>query len=299
MTTHREPTPPNPDPGAVYHLAAGDYTAEVGSRGAALRSLRWRGRDLVVPQTPELSLLAYSGRVLAPWPNRLRDGTYTWAREHYHVPINELATRTALHGLVCWTDFPTAQQPSPHELNLRTTIHDPGYPTDLELRVSYQLRPEGLTVSITATNAGTQSAPYGVSIHPYLTCDGLPADECTLTLPADRVLTVDDRLLPVRIGAVSGELDLRTPAELGSRQLDHAFTTLPERWHARLAGGGLAVVLESDARWAQVYSGEEIGRVGVAVEPMTCPPDAFNTGVDLIELEPGEQHLFTFTIHGE
>jgi aldose 1-epimerase len=28
-------------------------------------------------------------------------------------------------------------------------------------------------------------------------------------------------------------------------------------------------------------------RKAVAVEPMTCPPDAFRTGVALIELDPG------------
>jgi len=57
--------------------------------------------------------------------------------------------------------------------------------------------------------------------------------------------------------------------------------------------------MEAEDPWCQVYSGEEIGRAGVAVEPMTCPPDAFNSGEDVIVLEPGDSHVFEFRIRGE
>ncbi len=292
------PTAPTADPGTVLTIDSGPYSAQIGTRGAALRALTHNGRDLVVPQTEDLSLLAYSGRILAPWPNRLAGGTYTWEGQAYRVPVNERATDTALHGLLAWTDF-TPDQPDAATVALLAVVEHEGYPTTLEVRVTYHLGDDGLTTRVTATNTGARSAPYGVSHHPYLTI-GAPVDRAVLTLPATRVLRTTERLLPAGLDDVSGTLDLRAPVPFGSRSVDHAFTGLPERWEARLADEeGFAVVVGSDAPWCQVYSGEEIGRRGAAVEPMTCPPDAFNTGDGLVELAPGESHEFAFTIRAE
>jgi aldose 1-epimerase len=43
----------------------------------------------------------------------------------------------------------------------------------------------------------------------------------------------------------------------------------------------------------QVHTGDlpeapAAGRIGLAVEPMTCPPGAFNSGTDVITLGAGE-----------
>ena len=47
------------------------------------------------------------------------------------------------------------------------------------------------------------------------------------------------------------------------------------------------------SRCLMVYTADQVGdhqrrRRAVAIEPMTCPPDAFRTGTDLVELDPGE-----------
>lgn len=297
----RHPAAPEADPGRIVGIATQDYAAEIGTRGAALRSLRFRSRHLVVPTTPDLSVLTYSGRVLAPWPNRLRDGAYTWEGTEYRVPVTEAGTGTALHGLLSWREFEVAAVSTPGVF-LSALVDHPGYPTTLEVSVGYLLNENGLNVGVTATNTGSRSAPYGASAHPYLSCDGAPIGQCTLTVPAHTVVVADQRMLPTGTAPVSGELDLRLPAPFGDRRIDHAFTGLPEgRWAARLAhpAGGLDVVLSSAHRWVQVYSGEEAGRAGIAVEPMTCPPDAFTSGEDLIVLEPGQQHTFGYRIAAE
>jgi galactose mutarotase-like enzyme len=43
-----------------------------------------------------------------------------------------------------------------------------------------------------------------------------------------------------------------------------------------------------------VYTGDTLGelqrrRRGVAIEPMTCPPNALRTGTDVIVLQPGHE----------
>lgn len=290
---------PDADPGTVLTIVTGRYVARIGTRGAALLSLTRDGADLVVPTTPDLSVKSFSGRVLAPWPNRLRDGAYTWEGREYRVPINEAGTSTALHGLVAFTDFEVGPIATSGVV-LRTVLAHPGYPTRLDFTVSYLLNDEtGLAVEVAATNTGTRGAPYGASHHPFLTCGGAPIEECALTLPAERVVTADERMLPTGTAAAEGELDLRGGERLGERRIDHAFTGLPALWEARLEGGGIAVVLTGAERWAQVYTGEEIGRAGVAVEPMTCPPDAFTTGEGVAVLQPGETRSLSSSIRGE
>ena len=308
--------------GDLLTLRAGDYVAVVATSGATLVSLTRAGRDLVVPFDATCELpSAYQGKTLVPWPNRITGSAYTYAGTRHEVPCNEAATGAALHGLACWLDWRPVPPPAPATqadgdpaaacvidlvLDLLPSY---GYPFELTVTARYALdAATGLTVTVTAVNTaapGTATAaapaPYGVSCHPYLT-RGVPVDECTLTLPAARMLQVDEDLAPaglVDVGAVGR--DLRPGAVVGERLIDNAFTALPEGpWEVRLAGGGPGtVVMTASVPWVQVYSGEHLDRRGVAVEPMTCPPDAFNTGVDLITLVPGATHVFTWSLREE
>ena len=69
---------PHPIPlsGTQVTIDHGDYSATIASIGASLRTLRWQGRDLVIPFDADEVRPAYRGAILAPWPNRVVDGTY-------------------------------------------------------------------------------------------------------------------------------------------------------------------------------------------------------------------------------
>jgi len=290
-----------PRPTPAVELTAGDYSATIVPTGAGLARLTWRGRHVVVGHEPDELPLGYLGKTLVPWPNRITDGTYEYAGETHEVPINEHPTNAALHGLACWSLWEVVDRSAGHvtlELELAPRY---GYPFHLLSRVTYRLTADGgLDVEIASRNVGGRTAPYGSSSHPYLTCDLRPVDQCVLHAPATTVLEVDDRLRPVATSpAADVGLDLPGTAPLGDQQVDHAYTGLPaEGWTVSLTDPetGLQVRLHADAPWLQIYSGEQVGRRGVAVEPMTCPPDAFNSGVDLVELAPREQHTLTFRI---
>lgn len=196
------------------------------------------------------------------------------------------------------------------------------YPWTLDVEVTYALDARGgLTYTVTTTNLGGATAPadnvvgapvvdgalapapYGVSCHPYLT-RSVPLDECVLTVPAATVLDVDPRTMaPTGRHDVTGtELDWRGGRLVGATSTDHAYTDLPDgTWQVRLRGGegARSVVMTADVPWVQVFSGEHLGRRGAAVEPMTCPPNAFTSGEDLIRLEVGQSHTFTLRLHEE
>ena len=283
--------------GQIVVLEAGPYSAGIASVGAGIQSLRHGGRDLVLPFDPDLVPHAYAGKTLVPWPNRIDSGRYVFQGKTYEVPVNEASTGTALHGLAVWVDWQVASR-SDSAVVLEHTLHgQPGYPHQLQLRAEFALTEEaGLTVTVSARNAGQTAAPYGVSSHPYLTV-GRSVDACEVGFTASQVLMTDDRLLPLELKETADtDFDFSRPRILGTMSLDHAFTGLPGgEWRVSLTdpATGCGVLLTADgsqAPWLQVYSGEKMARRGVAAEPMTCPPDAFNSGEDLIILAPGEEH---------
>ena len=284
--------------GATTRLVAGDYEAVVATVGASLLSLRHRGRDLVVPRAEDAFAVAYEGMTLVPWPNRIVGGRYEVDGTELRVPVNEPATGAALHGLGFlqhWEPVDITADRGSWVLDLPVSE---GYPFDLVCRVDAVLEETGLTLTVTGTNVGGQPAPFGASTHPYLTCGGEQIDGCTVTVPAASYLEVDEHASPTRLLPVEADLDLRSGTVLGARRIDNAFTDLPAgTWAVELthpeAGG---VRLTSDAPWVQLYTAERLDRVGLAVEPMTCEPDAFNRDLPGVLLAPGDSRSLRLTI---
>jgi aldose 1-epimerase len=293
--------------GRQLSLRHGDFSAVVTELGASLRELTWRGRPLVVGFEQEELPIGYQGAVLAPWPNRIADGRYTFAGQSQQLDLTEPDRLNALHGLVIWEPW---QVDTLDEDSVRLTHRlwpHPGYPFVLDLEVGYRLADNGLTFELTATNAGDTAAPYGGSFHPYLVaCDG-DVDGWTVQSPAASFLTVDpERLLPRDVVPVS-EYDFRQPTSLRGIEVDHAFTDIAfdgtgsaELTLIDQSGQGVRMSWDRRCPWLQLcIPGPQrpaMHRKALAVEPMTCPPDAFNSGADLIVLQPGRSHSLAMTI---
>ena len=298
--------------GRQLRLVAGDYSAVVTEVGATLRVFTHSGDDVVRSFGENERMQLHRGGVLAPWPNRIGDGLYTFGGVERQVAVNEISRNTALHGLVNWHAW-TVESATDDRVTLSTRIWpQPGYDFTVDLSITYALDAQaGLTITLAATNAGDVAAPYGSSIHPYLVAPGATVNDYTMTVPAAGIVDVDpDRLLPTGSNSpVAGTaLDFREPRLVAATEIDHAFCDV-------LAGAdGLAVarVVGADGHgseivwdpavcpWVQVHTADRPeavnNRVAMAIEPMTCPPDAFRTGDGLIVLEPGEASSAWWTI---
>ncbi|MCO6005788.1 aldose 1-epimerase family protein [Actinoallomurus purpureus] len=287
--------------GNQYEIGAGPYGAVVTEQGATLRALTHDGRPLILSHGPDELAPAAAGQLLAPWPNRVDRGRYEFGGEAYQLLINEGGRDNAIHGLIRHESWAIAEHEA-HRVRLtyRLLGHS-GYPFRLDLSAEYALDPEqGLTVRLSVRNAGSRPAPYGHGAHPYLTL-GRPLDECDLTVPADRYLEVDDRAIPEPTARdVAGTpYDLREGRRLGATEIDNPYTGLRRdadgRAWVRLDDGTRSVALWADEAhpWLEIYTGDEtpagMRRMGVGAEPMTCPPNAFVTGTDLVTLEPGAE----------
>jgi aldose 1-epimerase len=281
--------------GEQYTIAAGGHRAVVTEVGATLRRYTHDDRDVVEPFEEDEVSPHSAGAVLVPWPNRIRGGHYAFGGIAQQLPLTEPANRNAIHGLARWVRW-TPEHLGEASLTLATDlVPQTGWPFEVRVQVRYSLDAEGLTVTTEARNHGVGLAPFGAGFHPYLALHGHPLDAVTLLLPAARRLVADEVQIPVGERDVAGTAyDLRDGRPLGERRFDDAFTAL-----AFEGGRGAAEVRTPDGG-ARVWFDEQFGYLqaftlatfahrsqAVAIEPMTCPADAFNSGDGLISLEPG------------
>lgn len=294
--------------GTQHALRAGDYEAVIASVGASLRSLTFAGRDLVVPFDADEVRPSYRGATLAPWPNRIVDGLYTFGGTERQVALTEPARHHALHGLAAWLDYEAVDK-GPSHVTLEAEVEpQTGYPWRVVIRTTFSLDAEGLTQTVTATNESPDAAPWGTGPHPYLVAGAGHVDDWTLELPADEVLAVTpDRLSPIGLRPVDADdperFDFRAARAIRAVEIDHAYTALQrdEAGLARVrvtgaAGSGVEMTWDAACPWVQIHTSDKgVGkpghRTGLAVEPMTCAPDAFNADrydydAGLIVLEP-------------
>lgn len=274
--------------------------------GASLRVYRAGGADVVRPFGEDEIPPAFSGATLAPWPNRLANGLYEYEGVVHQVAVSEPGRMTALHGLVNHVRFESAGV-SGDGTSVRlehAIVPTAGYPWPVRVQVTYALTDAGLRSTITGTNEGAATAPWGTGVHPWLATGGAPVDQCTLRVDANRHVTVDNRLLPTGTEAVANGFDLRSPVRLEGHAYDDAWTDLVRdadglSWLVLGLPDGHEIAMWADdaARAWQVCTADDvpsIKRAAVAAEPMTCVADAFRTGDDLVNLAPGASHTLTW-----
>lgn len=288
--------------GEQYQITAGGYRAVVAGVGATLRELTFEGRNLVVPFDPDEVRPYFRGATLVPWPNRVVDGRYRWAGEDLQLSITEPDRWHALHGLAAWLEYRPVEHEGDRLVLTGTVPPQAGYPHRIEVTVTFEVSDSGLSWSVAGANRGARPAPFGTGPHPYLVAGPGRVDGWQLHVPAAQVQTVTpDRLVPLEVVDVAGDFDFREPRVIGDTFLDNAYTGFERDETGRgtvtvvdpSTGVGVGMRFAPDSPWVQVHTGDlpvapSSSRIGLAVEPMTCPPGALNSGTDVIELAPGE-----------
>ncbi|WDZ86468.1 aldose 1-epimerase family protein [Micromonospora cathayae] len=304
-----ETTQPRSPSGAQWTIAAAGHEAVIVEVGGGLRTYRHDGVDYLDGYAADEICPGGTGQVLAPWPNRIRDGEYSFGGRSYALPLTEPARHVALHGLVNWVPWRLVEQADDAVTVEYEMPPIPAYPWALRLWTRWSVGADGLRAEHEVVNESAGEAPFGFSVHPYLQLPGVPVDDLVMRVPGRTRLVVDGRLLPIGATPVAGtKYDWTTPRPIGDAVLDNTFGGV-----IRDADGGSAVTLtapddsagvrlwaDPGFGWWQVFTGDaltgERHRRSVAVEPMTCPPDAFRSGRDLITLAPGETWRGTWGI---
>jgi aldose 1-epimerase len=295
------PEPIHPS-GAQLELTHDDQRVMVVEVGGGLRSYTVDGADVLDGYGADELCTVARGQLLIPWPNRLRDGKYEWRGRELQLALTEPPRGNAIHGLIRWSNW-TAEQRSEDSLVMSLILHpSEGYPFALSLRIQYDLGDNGLAVHTEATNIGREPCPFGAGAHPYLTVGSERIDGCTLTAPGTTWMETDQRMIPTGSRAVEGtQYDFRAPRQIGATELDTGYGELSRggdglalvRLEDPGTGRGASLWMDSSYPYVMLFTGDALPderrrRRGLGVEPMTCAPNAFQTGEGLVTLDPGE-----------
>lgn len=299
-------TPPS---GEQFEITDGSQRATVVEVGGGIREYVVGQRAVLDPYPGQEMCDGAHGAPLIPWPNRLADGAYRFDGIDYAVALTEPDKHNAIHGFLRWRSWQAVEH-EPKRVVMGTRLHPlMGYPFAVDVQVAYELGDEGLVVATTATNLSDRACPYGAGQHPYLSPGSGRIDDCTLELRAStRILTDNERQLPTGRAPVKGtEDDFQAGKRLGDQKLDYPFTDLARDEHGRAwtrltAPDGSSVELWVDEHYPiiELYTGDTLSpgrqRRGLGCEPMTCPPNAFQSGEGLIRLDPGESLTTTWGV---
>lgn len=276
-------------------------------------AFRTRGQDVLEPvsftdfrQKPT----SYGIPVLFPFPNRIREGRFTFQGQSYTV-------NPPRHGFVRDRAWSVVAQGASAEAGawLTSRFDARAYPEEIltqfpfpfRLEITYRLRDARLEIEASAQNTGERDMPAGYGIHPYFR---RPA-RGTLTVPASARLELADSLPTGRLLEANGDYDLRHAADLDALKLDDIYTSIETddaEGRARCAlvdvENSLQTIIEFSREqfpYVVVYTPPSPRRA-ICVEPNTCPTDAFNLharGVEcnLLTLAPGATVKFDISIY--
>ena len=288
--------------GEQVELRAGPMSAVVVEVGGGIRALEMDGVPVLDGYSEEEMAEGGRGAPLLPWPNRIAGGSYRFEGRDHQLPITEVAAGNAIHGLTRWQPW-VLDRASASSAAWRFRVHpQPGYPFTLDLEVEYEVWDRGLTVRTAARNSGPGPLPFAAGQHPYLSAGpGALVDGCRLELSAREVLQMGRGGIPTgrRLAAETVGAHLAGDGAIGTLRLDHCFTALARDAEGRARAlltrpDGMSVTLWAGAsyRYLMLYSGDTLAdprrrREGLAVEPMSAPPNAFATGVDVVRIGAG------------
>ena len=287
--------------GEQIAIAHGDQRAVVTEVGATLRTYVKGGLSVIEGFAGEEVPTGARGQILYPWPNRIGDAQWSFSDRIAQPTVNDAHHATAIHGLVRWRPF-QVESVNQNRCVLKLLLHPtPDYPFLSEIVIAYHLGALGLTVTTTVTNRDDVPIPFGVGFHPYLSVSTPTIEGAELLVPAQAYVDVNERQLPTgEILPVTGNaLDFTKSKSINGHDLDVTYTELI-RDDSGLAtvvvtdatGGAIELSMDRNFAYVQLYTGDTLERgrrrTAIAVEPMTCPPDALRSGKDVIVLEPGQ-----------
>jgi aldose 1-epimerase len=294
--------------GGQYELRRGDALAVVTELAAGLR---WYSRgDVQLTESYGDSDIppGATGITLAPWANRVEDGVWHLNGKKQQLDITEVSKNNASHGLLRNASYSLVAE-SEFAVTLEAPVFPQhGYPFLVRHRVEYSLAEDlGLEVRQTLVNDAETDAPFVLGAHPYLRIGDVPSEELTLTVDAATRLVADERLIPRSSEPVSADSDLRRGRTVGDLDLDAALTDLAFDGgiarHTLTAPDGRSVSLWQDETCpfvhvfvSRIYPGRP---AAVALEPMTGPANAFNSGDSLRWLAPGDSFTVTWGIRAD
>ena len=270
----------------MIQIRSGQSQATINPVGSAVYSLTLEGSE-VIPE-PASPAHPYHGVLLAPWPNRIKGGSYSFEGKSYQAIVNE-DFGNALHGLVFDREAKVVSQSDDSVVLDSEIFPSDGYPWAITVRNEFRISSDGLSVETTATNNSDEIAPVALGTHPFFVFD----EESTLEVRASKAAIHGKDMLPIS-EISSSEIGFGTSAQekIENVALDVQFTECESVSAVLRTKNWNMEVWQENANWLMVYTTQAFnwadGRTrAVAIEPQTSAADSFNSGAGLTKLAPG------------
>jgi aldose 1-epimerase len=235
--------------------------------------------------------------ILFPFPNRIRDGRFSWGGRSCQLPSGiapDDGNGNAIHGFCLdrpWRviSADASSVTGEFQLSLDAADRRPLWPTDARIRVGYRLEDNRLLADITIDNPRDEDLPFGFGTHPYFRLplgSGGTAPDCRIHVPAQRQWELDACLPTGQLLPLDPSCDLRHGGRFGDMKLDHVLTSIADIDDRGLEvlemsvcdpGAGRCLTQRCDGRvFREIVVYTPPGRDAVCLEPYTCVTDAIN-----------------------
>ncbi len=249
----------------------------------------------------------FKGCSLFPFPNRIADGIYSFQGKKFYLPVNNADENNAIHGLVYDREFEIVGQMSDDNscslvLQYQSPAVTEGYPFNYKLQQIYSWKKnKGFECTTKIENISDCEIPIGHGWHPYFKVGNGSINDLALQFPGAQILEVDHRKIPT--GGKKQYTQFNRKQQIGDTQLDNCFQLESSDHYATILlsapqkNFGFEIrqeVGKGKYNFLQIYTPPE--RRSIAIEPMTCAPDAFNNKMGLITLASGESISLSWSI---
>jgi len=241
---------------------------------------------------------SFKGSNLFPFPNRIADGKYNFNNQVYQLTLNFPQENNAIHGLLFDEEFKIVDKQDGATGSMLILEYEAkeakGYPFRYYFKTLYRLRENnGFECEIQVTNLMDHPIPVAHGWHPYFKLGESQINDLQLQFQAKNILKVDKRNIPTGESISYNKFNkLTTILDIN---LDNCFRLSEENERAetiimnKSSDFGYKIWQETGSykyNYLQIYTPPH--RKSIAIEPMTCIPDAFNNKEGLIILSPSE-----------
>jgi aldose 1-epimerase len=277
--------------------------------GATILELVVAGETLIKVDDHFPENYQFQSAILSPFPNKIRNGIYDFEGKDYQLTTNDAAMKNAAHGLIYNKKF-TVESLNCDADNAEIRLcyiydnEDIGYPFKIKLIVTFYLQcSSGLTITFRVTNLSNRVIPYGMGFHPYFQF-GCPLSETKLIIPECEKLDFDNDNFPM--GDSIRWNDFSGGKTIGSVKFNSCFWVKEPNGHLNIeiqrdnSFQNFKLWFETGVNkfnFFQLYTLHNTNEI--AIEPMTCAPDAFNNKLGLMYLKSGTEISTKFGIQVE
>jgi aldose 1-epimerase len=279
-----------PSYGALLH----EYSIPVGNRRIQVINSYKNGADLHKNFSS-----SYKSAKLSPFVCRISEGKYKFDEISYEFE-DKFIDGSAIHGILFDKPFVVLDKKiRTDEASILLDYHyqkeDPAYPFEYSINVKYTLKRGGrLFLETTVKNLSRERIPMADGWHPYFSLEG-DVNDCLLSFHSRQMLAFDEKLIP--IGHMTEYASFYSPKKIGDSFFDNCFvlensSELPAAVLENPVNGlRLSFFPDSHYPYLQIYTPPD--RKSIAIENLSSAPDAFNNGIGLLILEPGDSQSFT------